>query len=94
MLFSNHFNISIVCFAVYPCYGPMARDVESLAIAMQALSTPLMSSLDPATPYIPFKKDVRLFDGVKCHFCNKWSTTIILSPFIFRVYRFIRVRSP
>jgi fatty acid amide hydrolase len=38
--------------------GPMARDVETLAIAMKALLIPLMFQLDRSVPPITFKSEV------------------------------------
>jgi len=38
--------------------GPMARDVDSLALSMQALLCDHMFTLDPTVPPIPFNKQV------------------------------------
>ena len=40
------------------CYGPMAKDVESLAVAMKALLVPDMWLLDPTVPALPFRDEV------------------------------------
>ncbi|KAI0239956.1 Fatty-acid amide hydrolase 1 [Lamellibrachia satsuma] len=41
------------------CYGPMARDVESLAIAMKALTVDsTMYEVAPATPPVPFRSQI------------------------------------
>ncbi|NWV36550.1 VDHAP protein, partial [Grantiella picta] len=40
--------------------GPMARDVESLALCMKALLCQEMFQLDPSVPPIPFNDEVRL----------------------------------
>lgn len=40
--------------SVLSCPGPMARDVDSLALCMQALLCDHMFSLDPTVPPIPF----------------------------------------
>uniref|UniRef100_A0A8C2WBJ3 Fatty-acid amide hydrolase 1 n=1 Tax=Cyclopterus lumpus TaxID=8103 RepID=A0A8C2WBJ3_CYCLU len=44
--------------SVPSCPGPMARDVDSLALAMQALLCDHMFSLDPTVPPIPFNKQI------------------------------------
>ncbi|NWV19343.1 FAAH1 hydrolase, partial [Origma solitaria] len=42
-----------------PCaLGPMARDVDSLALCMKALLCPEMFQLDPSVPPIPFNEEV------------------------------------
>uniref|UniRef100_A0A8C1XJH7 Fatty-acid amide hydrolase 1 n=1 Tax=Cyprinus carpio TaxID=7962 RepID=A0A8C1XJH7_CYPCA len=46
-----------VC-AVLPSLGPLAWDVESLALCMQALLCQDMFSLDPTVPPIPFNQEV------------------------------------
>lgn len=38
--------------------GPMARDVDSLALCMQALLCDYMFTLDPTVPPIPFNTEV------------------------------------
>ncbi|NWS01668.1 VDHAP protein, partial [Motacilla alba] len=44
---------------VVPCaLGPMARDVDSLALCMKALLCQEMFQLDPSVPPIPFKEEV------------------------------------
>ena len=40
--------------------GPMARDVDSLALCMKALLCEEMFRLDPTVPPIPFDEEVRL----------------------------------
>ncbi|KAI0228828.1 Fatty-acid amide hydrolase 1 [Lamellibrachia satsuma] len=41
------------------CYGPMARDVESLTIAMKALTVDsTMYEVAPATPPVPFRSQI------------------------------------
>ncbi|NXS79946.1 VDHAP protein, partial [Erpornis zantholeuca] len=40
--------------------GPMARDVDSLALCMKALLCQEMFQLDPTVPPIPFDEEVRL----------------------------------
>ncbi|NWY09286.1 VDHAP protein, partial [Aphelocoma coerulescens] len=40
--------------------GPMARDVDSLALCMKALLCQQMFQLDPTVPPIPFDEEVRL----------------------------------
>ena len=48
--------------AVPNCYGPMARDVESLAIAMKALTVDsTMYEVAPSTPPVPFRSQVLLY---------------------------------
>ena len=43
-------------------YGPIARDVESLAIAMKALTVDsTMYEVAPATPPVPFRSQVLLY---------------------------------
>ncbi|NXJ09022.1 VDHAP protein, partial [Odontophorus gujanensis] len=48
----------------FPCMigmlGPMARDVDSLALCMKALLCEEMFRLDPTVPPIPFDEEVRL----------------------------------
>ncbi|KTF72479.1 hypothetical protein cypCar_00034212, partial [Cyprinus carpio] len=44
--------------SVLPSLGPLARDVESLALCMQALLCQDMFSLDPTVPPIPFNQEV------------------------------------
>lgn len=38
--------------------GPMARDVNSLALCMRALLNKDMFTLDPTVPPLPFKQEV------------------------------------
>jgi len=40
--------------------GPIARDVDSLALCMKALLCEEMFRLDPTVPPIPFDEEVRL----------------------------------
>ncbi|XP_051567353.1 vitamin D3 hydroxylase-associated protein-like isoform X2 [Myxocyprinus asiaticus] len=44
--------------AVFSSLGPMARDVESLALCMRALLCQDMFTLDPTVPPIPFNQEV------------------------------------
>ncbi|NXX77026.1 VDHAP protein, partial [Urocolius indicus] len=46
--------------AVTATLGPMARDVDSLALCMKALLCQEMFQLDPTVPPIPFNEEVRL----------------------------------
>ncbi|NXV32221.1 VDHAP protein, partial [Rissa tridactyla] len=46
--------------AVTGMLGPMARDVDSLALCMKALLCQEMFRLDPTVPPIPFDEEVRL----------------------------------
>ncbi|NWW93840.1 VDHAP protein, partial [Rhynochetos jubatus] len=46
--------------AVAGMLGPMARDVDSLALCMKALLCEEMFRLDPTVPPIPFDEEVRL----------------------------------
>ncbi|NXB03750.1 VDHAP protein, partial [Cnemophilus loriae] len=46
--------------AVTAMLGPMARDVDSLALCMKALLCQEMFQLDPTVPPIPFDEEVRL----------------------------------
>ncbi|NXU19650.1 VDHAP protein, partial [Pardalotus punctatus] len=46
--------------AVTAMLGPMARDVDSLALCMKALLCQEMFRLDPSVPPIPFNEEVRL----------------------------------
>ncbi|NXX88412.1 VDHAP protein, partial [Centropus bengalensis] len=46
--------------AVTGMLGPMARDVDSLALCMKALLCEEMFRLDPTVPPIPFNEEVRL----------------------------------
>ncbi|XP_030061888.1 vitamin D3 hydroxylase-associated protein [Microcaecilia unicolor] len=44
--------------SVHPAIGPMARDVDSLALCMKALLCDHMFHLDPNVPPIPFRDEV------------------------------------
>lgn len=44
--------------------GPMAKDVDSLALCMQALLSDHMFSLDPTVPPIPF--DLQVCPLLRC----------------------------
>ena len=46
--------------AVTAMLGPMARDVDSLALCMKALLCEEMFRLDPTVPPLPFDEEVRL----------------------------------
>lgn len=51
--------------------GPMARDVESLALCMRALLCEDMFRLDPTVPPLPFREEVsRDGGGFSCHWCS------------------------
>uniref|UniRef100_A0A8C7BU15 Fatty-acid amide hydrolase 1 n=1 Tax=Neovison vison TaxID=452646 RepID=A0A8C7BU15_NEOVI len=41
-----------------PMAGPMARDVESLALCLRALLSEDMHRLDPTVPFMPFREEV------------------------------------
>lgn len=43
--------------------GPMARDVDSLALCMQALLCDYMFTLDPTVPPVPFNTQVGPLEG-------------------------------
>ncbi|KAK5931102.1 hypothetical protein CgunFtcFv8_027280 [Champsocephalus gunnari] len=49
--------------SVPSCAGPMARDVDSLALCMQALLCDHMFSLDPTVPPVPF--NVQIYQSSK-----------------------------
>ncbi|NWI76572.1 VDHAP protein, partial [Dryoscopus gambensis] len=53
-------NDSPFVLAVTAMLGPMARDVDSLALCMKALLCQQMFQLDPTVPPIPFDEEVRL----------------------------------
>lgn len=38
--------------------GPMARDVDTLALAIKAVCVPKMWELDPSVPPLPFNEEV------------------------------------
>lgn len=44
--------------AVLSSLGPMARDVDSLALCMRALLNKDMFTLDPTIPPLPFRLEV------------------------------------
>lgn len=48
----------VVLVPVLSSFGPMARDVDSLALCMQALLCDHMFRLDPTVPPIPFNQQV------------------------------------
>lgn len=55
--------------------GPMARDVESLALCLRALLCEDMFRLDPSVPPLPFNEEVsRVGDGygIGIEFCYRW----------------------
>ncbi|NXF02410.1 VDHAP protein, partial [Smithornis capensis] len=54
------FNERSFVLAVTAMLGPMARDVDSLALCMKALLCEEMFQLDPTVPPIPFDEEVRL----------------------------------
>ena len=54
-LYSNFFP-----FTVPPTWGPMARDVDSLVLAMRALWDGSMSEFDPLIPPVQFQNEVML----------------------------------
>ena len=49
---------SPACPTVQLSAGPMARDVESLALCLRALLCEDMFRLDPTVPPLPFKEEV------------------------------------
>lgn len=49
---------SPLCLTVRPSVGPMARDVESLALCLRALLCEDMFRLDPTVPPLPFREEV------------------------------------
>ncbi|NWS10782.1 FAAH1 hydrolase, partial [Pachyramphus minor] len=53
-------NVGVCCCPIpVPCaLGPMARDVDSLALCMRALLCEEMFRLDPTVPPIPFNEEV------------------------------------
>lgn len=65
----NHGYLPLLCVCVFiqtlvlSSSGPMARDVDSLALCMKALLCGHMFSLDPTIPPIPFNTQV----------CVKWT---------------------
>ncbi|KAF1604157.1 Vitamin D3 hydroxylase-associated protein, partial [Eudyptes chrysolophus] len=54
------YNNRTFVLAVTGMMGPMARDVDSLALCMKALLCEEMFRLDPTVPPIPFDEEVRL----------------------------------
>ncbi|NXS91099.1 FAAH1 hydrolase, partial [Jacana jacana] len=56
----THFlNVDMCSHPTVPCaLGPMARDVDSLALCMKALLCQEMFQLDPTVPPIPFDEEV------------------------------------
>ncbi|NXM98731.1 VDHAP protein, partial [Sylvia borin] len=56
----NRISDSPFVLAVTAMLGPMARDVDSLALCMKALLCQEMFQLDPTVPPIPFDEQVRL----------------------------------
>lgn len=44
--------------AVTAVAGPMAQDVDSLVLSMQALLSEDMHQLDPTVPSMPFREEV------------------------------------
>ena len=44
--------------AVKATPGPLAKDVDSLVLAMRAVLCPYMFQLDPEVPPIPFRSEV------------------------------------
>ncbi|NXA06520.1 VDHAP protein, partial [Sapayoa aenigma] len=57
---SSAFSDNAFVLAVTGMLGPMARDVDSLALCMKALLCEEMFQLDPTVPPIPFNEEVRL----------------------------------
>lgn len=49
---------SPLCLTVRPSVGPMARDVESLALCLRTLLSEDMYRLDPTVPRMPFREEV------------------------------------
>lgn len=52
--------------------GPMARDVESLALCLRALLCEDMFRLDAAVPPLPFKEEVSRVGGHGVEFGYHW----------------------
>lgn len=50
-------NLPLLC-SVTTVAGPMARDVESLALCLRALLSEDMHRLDPTVPFMPFREEV------------------------------------
>ena len=44
--------------SVQACYGPLARDVDTLALTMQVLCGPAAQLSDPTVPPVPFNSEV------------------------------------
>jgi len=59
--------------AVTGVLGPMARDVDSLALCMKALLCQEMFRLDPTVPPIPFDEEVRLRGNLMSTFAQQQS---------------------
>ena len=52
-------HICNICFLLVPTTtGPMARDVDTLIVAMKAVLDPHVCSLDKRQVYLPFKDQV------------------------------------
>lgn len=65
-------KMNLICFsAVTATPGPLAKDVDSLVLAMRAVLCPHMFQLDPEVPPIPFRSEVSivLFYNCKNLFC-------------------------
>ncbi|NWY58277.1 VDHAP protein, partial [Chionis minor] len=56
----NRISDRTFVLAVTGMLGPMARDVDSLALCMKALLCEEMFRLDPTVPPLPFDEEVRL----------------------------------
>ncbi|NXT46142.1 VDHAP protein, partial [Pluvianellus socialis] len=56
----NRISDRTFVLAVAGMLGPMARDVDSLALCMKALLCEEMFRLDPTVPPLPFDEEVRL----------------------------------
>ncbi|NWZ20395.1 VDHAP protein, partial [Asarcornis scutulata] len=54
------YSLTSVPFSTHWTLGPMARDVDSLALCMKALLCDEMFRLDPTLPPIPFDDEVKL----------------------------------
>uniref|UniRef100_A0A8C7BKK7 fatty acid amide hydrolase n=1 Tax=Neovison vison TaxID=452646 RepID=A0A8C7BKK7_NEOVI len=54
----NSYPLTSVLGEVAKLAGPMARDVESLALCLRALLSEDMHRLDPTVPFMPFREEV------------------------------------
>lgn len=56
-------NTLLWSLPVAAAVGPLAKDVESLALCLRALLSEDMFSLDSTVPPLPFNEEVRNFQG-------------------------------